>query len=518
MIARIPSRKRLSLLGVMAASLGGMAHGEIIPHPLFTDHAVLQRGVPLPFWGRASAGERVTVSFAGQTLNTQADQEGNWMVRLSPMDASPAPREMILAGQGNSVRLKDLLVGDVWLCGGQSNMEWPLAKTTDGRQIAARTREPLIRLFKVGKAQSAKPLAKPEGSWTPCDARNVASFSAVGFYFAKALRESIDVPVGLIGSHVGGTAADKWISGAALESHPRLRSIPKAAARAEASHDPEKAANAHRIAMDRYRKSSESLRAQGKPVPAPPAAPSDPRGRGPSSLYNGMIAPLQPFPLRGVIWYQGEANRGNPTQYADLFPTLIHDWRKAWKQPDLPFLFVQLPPFNAIPPEMREVQSQVWRDVPHTAMVVITDHGSATNIHPPVKEPVGRRLALAARSVAYGQAVVSSGPLFRSMTLRGKVAEIRFDHLGGGLTTPQGEDELRGFSIAGDDGKHLPAKAVIRGEMVEVSHPDIPSPRAVRFGWDRVPDVNLFNREGLPAVPFRTDSKSSTPTSKTSSP
>lgn len=512
-----PSQKRLVLLCLATSCLSGRIWGDVVPHPLFTDHAVLQRGVPLPVWGRAAAGEPVSVSFAGQTVSTTADHDGRWKVSLAPMDAASSPREMILSGH-NTVRLKNLLVGDVWVCGGQSNMEWPVAKSQDGRQTAARTNEPLIRLFKVGKAQSARPLAEPKGRWTACDARNVASFSAVGFHFAKALRESIDVPIGLIGSHVGGTSAGMWLSRGAMESHPRLKSIPAAADRAEKSYDPEKAAIAHRAAMERFGKAAEAARTQGKPIPAAPKAPGDPRGRGPSSLYNGMIAPLVPFPIRGVIWYQGEADRGQPARYADLFPALIADWRAAWKQKDLPFLFVQLPPFDQIPPEMREVQTQVWSSVPHTGMVVITDHGSATNIHPPVKEPVGRRLALAARSVAYGQHVVSSGPLFRSMEIRGPVAEIRFDHIGGGLVTSQNTPELKGFTLAGADGKHLPAKAVIRGEAVEVSHPDIPSPRAVRFGWARVPEVNLFNREGLPAVPFRTDSPSRNPNANTSSP
>ena len=222
-----------------------------------------------------------------------------------------------------------------------------------------------------------------------------------------------------------------------------------------------------------------------------------------------MIAPLQPYAFRGVIWYQGESDRGNPGQYAKLFPTLIKDWRTAWKQGDFPFLFVQIPPFNAIPPELREIQADTWKTTPKTGMVVITDHGSASNIHPPVKEPVGQRLALAARAVAYGEKITWSGPVYKSMETNGSKAIIHFTSTGTGLTASGGDGRLKGFTIAGTDGKFVPADAVIRGTAVEVSSPSVSKPAAVRFGWDKVPDVNLFNQEGLPAVPFRTDSPTS---------
>jgi sialate O-acetylesterase len=384
-------------------------------------------------------------------------------------------------------------------------MEWAVAKSTNGRAVAAKINEPLIRLFEVGSAPSATPQPTVKGRWTPCDARNAAAFSAVAYYFGRDLQKSLNVPVGLIGSYVGGTAAEKWISEASLLAHPGLKGLIGRQKRAEQAYDSEKAKASYQEALAKYEKAAAAAKAAGRNAPRPPAMAGNPKGRGPSCLYNGMIAPLQPYAIRGVIWYQGESNRANPAQYADLFPTLIKDWRSAWKQGDFPFLFVQLPPFNAIPPELREIQFNTWKNTPNTGMIVITDHGSPTNIHPPEKEPVGARLALAARAVAYGEKIVSSGPVYRSMEVQGNKAIVRFDHTGGGLTYP-GDGKLKGFTIAGADRKFVPADAVIRGDVVEASSPSVSKPAAVRYGWANAPEVNLFNREGLPAVPFRSDS------------
>lgn len=423
---------------------------DVVPNPLFTSGAVLQRDIKLPIWGTAADGEKVTIQFAGQRVSTQASQ-GKWLIHLQPLQASSSPQTLIITGN-NRVEIQDLLVGDVWLCSGQSNMEWPIAKSANGRAVAAKIREPKIRLFEVATTQSLVPLDQAKGRWNHCQGKNAASFSAVAYYFGKDLHTHLKIPIGLIGSYVGGSAADRWMSPKAL----RTLNI-------------------------------------------------TPTERGPSSLYNGMIAPLQPFPIRGVIWYQGEANRGRPSQYEKLFPALIADWRDAWKQGPFPFLFVQLPPFNAIPPELREIQAKVWKNTTNTGMVVITDHGSPTNIHPPVKEPVGKRLALAARSIAYGEPLVWSGPIYREMSIHQNRAVIHFNSTGSGLTAMPAGDDLKGFTLAGSDGKFLPAEATIRGNQIEVSHPSIAAPAAVRFGWAAAPDLNLFNKEGLPAMPFRTD-------------
>lgn len=476
---------------------------EIVPNALFSSHAVLQRDAEVPVWGTGSDGEKVTVTFAGQTVSTTTT-DGKWSVRLKPMKANTKPQTLTISGS-NTIQLEDILIGEVWLCGGQSNMEWTLAKSSNGRDVASKVYEPAMRLFRVPHASSAEPQTALKGTWTPCDPKNSAYFSAVGYYFGRDLQRSLGVPIGLIGSHVGGTPAESWTSGKSLAAHPDLKSIVERQQRAEQSYDPAKAKAAFEAAKVKYEKDAAHAKAQGKPAPRVPQLTANPKGRGPSSLYNAMIAPLQPFAIRGVIWYQGESNRGNVPQYAKLFPALIADWRTAWQQGDFPFLFVQLAPFGAIPPELREVQTMTWKNTPMTGMVVITDHGSAKNIHPPAKEPVGHRLSLAARAVAYGEKITWSGPVYQTMEKSGAKAVIHFTSTGGGLTASGNDGKLKGFEIAGSDGKFLTADAVITGSSVEVSNPSIHQPEAVRYAWSNVPDVNLFNKEGLPAVPFRSN-------------
>lgn len=485
----------------------GLASAEVKPHALFSDHAVMPRDCELPVWGTASDGEKVEVSFAGQTVTGTASA-GKWVVRLKPLAASPTPSKMIIRGPRNEVVIQDLLVGDVWLCSGQSNMEWPLAKSTRGRQVAAGIKAPNIRLFQVEKRMSATPVSEAGGNWTACDPQHAMRFSAVAYYFGRDLNQAMQVPIGLIGSHVSATAAELWTSRSALDAHPKLKFLHERHQRIVQQYDPARAKADYEAAMEKYRTVAEKARAAGRKPPRAPGMAGNPKDRGPSCLYNGMIAPLQPFPIRGVIWYQGESNRANPPLYASLFPALIADWRKAWNRSDLPFLFVQLAPFNAVPPELREIQTQVWKSTPHTGMAVITDFGSAGNIHPPDKEPVGKRLALAARAIAYGERIVWSGPVFTKADFRQDRVILRFTSVAKGLRAQGNSGVLKGFSLAGADGKWVPAQAVIRGaDTLEIISPEVSQPKAVRYGWDKVPDVNLFNSEGLPAVPFRTDNQ-----------
>ena len=505
MLLSFPATSSIAL-ALLACHL--QVQAAVSPNPLFSSHAVLQRDTVLPVWGTADPGEKVTVRFAGQSVSTTASPDGKWRVLLKPMKADATPQTLTISGT-NTVTLDDILIGEVWLCSGQSNMEWPVAKSANGRAVAAKINEPLIRLFEVASAPSAIPLPSAKGRWTPCDPKNAAAFSAVGYYFGRDLQKALKVPVGLIGSYVGGTAADKWISTPSLAAHPALKGLIDRQKRAEQAYDPAKAKAVYQEALAKYEKAAAAAKAAGKKPPRPPSLAGNPRHRGPSCLYNGMIAPLQPYAIRGVIWYQGESNRGNPRQYADLFPTLIKDWRSAWGRGDFPFLFVQLPPFNAIPPELREIQFHTWKNTPHTGMIVITDHGSATNIHPPVKEPVGQRLSLAARAVAYGEKITWSGPVFRSMETNGSQITLHFSSTGDGLMASGNGGRLKGFTIAGKDMKFVPADAVIRGDTVLVSNPQVPRPAAVRYGWAKVPDVNLFNKNGLPAVPFRSDAPKS---------
>jgi len=452
-----------------------LLRAEVKPNALFSDGAVLQHGRAVPVWGTAGDGEKVTVRFDGLTVSTIASN-GQWMVRLRPMLANAVPQTMSITGS-NTVEIKNLLVGDVWICSGQSNMQFALQQSADAAKHIAAANDPLLRLFTVPRHGKAEPQHDVAGNWSVCSSKTVPGFSAVGYFFGRDLRKSQRVPVGLISSNVGGTPAEKWTSWRALAANPKLQHY----------------------------------------------AAGQPSDGGPSCLYNAMIAPLQPFAICGVIWYQGESNANNlqhAVEYRELFPAMIKCWRDEWEQPpsqgygargrELPFLFVQIAPFNTMIPEIREAQLLSWQKTPRTAMVVITDYGNANDIHPQQKEPVGARLALAARKVAYGEWIEYSGPVYESMKVSGNRVDLKFTHVGGGLVAKGGA--LKGFTIAGADKKFVPAKAVINGDAVAgdavvVSSKEVAQPVAVRYGWANVPDVNLFNTFGLPATPFRTDIK-----------
>jgi sialate O-acetylesterase len=327
----------------------------------------------------------------------------------------------------------------------------------------------------------------------------------VAWFFGRDLRRALKVPVGLIHSSVGGTPAESWTPQATLEGDPELREIIEQHAQQMNRYNPAAATARQKKAQAKYKEDVARARAEGKQPPAAPPPAGDPRAKRPSGLYNAMIAPLQPYAIAGVIWYQGEANAGRAAQYQKLFPAMIQSWRQAWGQGEFPFLFVQIAPHQKMTPEIREAQLLTWQKVPRTGMAVITDVGNETDIHPRQKEPVGARLALAARAVAYGEKLEYSGPVFSSMKLEDDRAVLSFTHLGGGLVAKDGE--LKGFTIAGADGNFVAAKASIVGDKVIVSSPSVSKPVAVRYGWANTPDVNLFNQEGLPATPFRTDVK-----------
>jgi len=442
------------------------ARADVQPNALFSSGAVLQQGMSVPVWGTASEGEKVTVSFEGQRVSTVA-RGGKWMVRLKPLRAG-GPFQMIISGE-NEIRLGDIYVGEVWVCSGQSNMQMPLEQTENADQVIAASKDPMLRLFTVPNIAADEPAAAVNAVWRECGPEAVAKFSAVGYFFGRDLRRALKVPIGLIDSSWGGTAAQAWTSPSALAASPEFRGM--------------------------------------LPDPSNP-------GEGPHRggvLFNGMIAPLLPYAIRGAIWYQGESNAGAAYQYRTLFPTMIRSWREAWGQGDFPFLFVQLAPWQPTPtnpaegtwPELREAQLLTAKTCPNTAMVVITDCGDEKDIHPKRKEPVGVRLAIAARAIAYGEKIEYSGPIYKSMIVKGDRVILYFDHVGSGLVAKGGE--LKGFTIAGEDRVFHPARASIYGSSVIVSSPEVARPVAVRYGWQNYPIVNLYNREGLPASPFRTD-------------
>ncbi|MEI8122622.1 MAG: sialate O-acetylesterase [bacterium] len=475
-------------------------YADVTPHALFCNHAVLQRDKPIPVWGQAAPGEKVTVRLADKIAETTvAGADGRWSVRL-PAQPVGGPFTLVFEGK-NRVEVTDVWLGDVWVCSGQSNME---------RQLGLRSGQKPIENWEQAVATADYPkiryFAEP-GKWEVCSPQTAPHFTAVGYFFGRELHRQLQVPIGLINRSRGGTPAEKWIRQARLASDfPEIL----------AAH--EKKIADYPAVLDKYQaeepallkaweEASAAAAAAGKPAPRKPKPPNDPRATNdqPSVYYQGLIAPLQPYAICGVIWYQGEANAHGAETYRSLFPALIADWRAQWGQGDFPFLFVQIAPYKSTPLEIRDAQLHAWRVTPNTAMVVTTDVGDADDIHPTRKEPVGARLALAARALAYGEKIEYSGPRFISATAAGGKMIVRFDHLGGGLVAKDGP--LRGFTISGDGKTFVPAEAAIVGDTVEVRAANVAAPLAVRYGWANVPDVNLYNAAGLPASPFRSDGK-----------
>ena len=620
-------------------------------HPLFTDHVVLQRDVPTPIWGWAEPGTRVKVDLAGQSVETTTNDGGKWMARLGPYPAG-GPHVLSVSGP-KSVEVKDVLVGDVWLCSGQSNMEWALNAANNPEAEVAAADYPKLRLFQVPKKTALEPEATVDAKWEPCTPRTAAGFTAVGYFFGRDLQRELNVPIGLIHSSWGGTIAEAWVSPEALEplgdfarplaqirdqrAEPKAQPMKFAEAMAAwwRKNDPGSAdapgwadpkldaadwktmdlpGNWERRGLPDFdgiawfRKEFDLPEAwDGKPLAltlgaiddrdttfvngvevghtenwaagrsyrVPPgvakpgrnviavrvldtsglggfSGPADamkirPTGddqagpialAGPWSyktaapmsdlssppelegenanrvtvLYNGMIAPLAPFPIKGAIWYQGESNSGRPAQYRRLLPTLIRDWRAHFEVGDFPFLIVQLAnymdrrdkPVDSSWAELREAQFLTTKALPNVAVALAIDIGEAKDIHPRNKQEVGRRLALDALAMTYGKDVESSGPVFRAAEARGKSIRLTFDHLGGGLVA-KGDGKLEGFAIAGADGKFRWADAAIEGDAVVVTSPEVEAPTQVRYAWADNPKCNLYNQAGLPAVPFRTD-------------
>jgi sialate O-acetylesterase len=486
------------------------------PHPLFTSGAVLQRGISVPVWGEADDGEKVTVRIQDQEAIT-VTRGRRWEVRLRPLKAG-GPFTLTIEGT-NKVEVPDVLVGDVWVASGQSNMEWPLSRTANPQAAIAGAADPMLRLFTVPHAVSDIPLRTVGGQWRPCNPETVAGFSAVAYYFGRDLRRALNVPIGLINSSWGGTLAEAWTSRRVLGSHPALSPILTQYSEAKRKYlDAYRAYQEAQLAADQRPTTNDQRPTTDAAKPLPPLAPAqrppyNPENQNrPAGLYNAMIRPLQPYAIRGVIWYQGESNAGRAYQYQTLFPAMIWNWRDDWGQGDFPFLFVQLAPFMKIVAEpeesawaeLREAQRLTALTVPDTGIAVITDAGDEADIHPPRKEPVGARLALAARVIAYGHSIEFSGPMYSGNQIKGDKIVLYFQHARGGLVAQGGEP--KGFTIAGEDGKWFNARATIQGDRVIVSSPQVPRPVAARYGWANFPVVNLMNKAGLPASPFRTDS------------
>ena len=496
------SRVLLRLVLVCTALI---ARADVKLPGLFSDNMVLQQGMRAPIWGRADDGERVTVTFRGRKVSATA-RNGKWRVEL-PGQKAGGPDTLIVEGK-NRIELKNVLVGEVWICSGQSNMEFPLNHSFESENDIARSANPHLRLLTVPKLKANEPVDDVKAGWQECNPDTVKNFSAVAYYFGRDLQKARGAPVGLIHTSWGGSPAEVWMSEKVLAGNPEYKRA--------ILDEYQTALKNYQAALEKFQKEEAALKNEGKTMERKPPAPPFWK---PTELYDGMIAPLIPCAIKGALWYQGESNAGRAWQYRSLFADLIRNWRRDWGEGDFPFLAVQLAPWDrnkkrsvdqitADPvesdwAELREAQLLATKVLAKVGLAVITDVGDKDDIHPTKKEPVGRRLALLARNIAYGEKVECYGPQYRDMRIKGNQVILSFDHAGGGLESRGGR--LRGFAVCGADRKFVWANAEIDSGKVMVSTPEVEKPVAVRYGWADYPVVNLFNHEGLPASPFRTD-------------
>jgi sialate O-acetylesterase len=468
------SRRWSALALVLAA---GTARADVTLHPLFTDNMVLQQKAKLPVWGKAAPGEEVAVKlFDGKTVTgegaAKADDKGDWKVALEPQKAGTDYR---LEVKGKTeVTLRNVAVGEVWVCSGQSNMEWSVNASGEADRVKAGALNANLRLFTVAKKTSPTPLndyadLKHLSGWASCTPQNVGGFSACAYHFGQAIQKALNVPVGLINTSWGGTVCEAWTSAEAMDAVDSLKYLGERARAAKAGNNPNQ----------------------------------------PAVLYNAMIHPLLPYSVKGAIWYQGESNAGRAYEYRTLFPTMIEDWRKKWGT-DIAFHLVQLAPWHASDAdgvawaELREAQTLATTKLKGVGMAVITDGGDLFDIHPKSKDMAGSRLARAALAKTYEQKVIGSGPTYKEMKVEGDKVTLTFDNVGTGLMAKY--PTLNGFTACGEDRYFYPAKAVVQGtDTIVVTCDKVSKPVAVRFGWKNYPIVNVYNKEGLPMVPFRTD-------------
>lgn len=493
----------------------GQANADVRLPAVIGNHMVLQQNMPLKIWGWADPDEAVTVQILSNKVKTKADKNGKWLVTLPEMSAG-GPHSMTVSGK-NTVAIENILVGEVWVCSGQSNMEWTVRSVDHNVEETFAANYPQIRLFQVPKRASAAPMDDVEASWQACDPASALNFSAVAYFYGRMLHQELGVPVGLIHTSWGGTRIEPWTPMAGFEGVTELKDII-----AEVQEAPAK----YREALGKSLNEMEAWLAQAKQaydkgeglpeMPTPAQNPLADRQK-PMSLYNGQVYGLVPFGIRGAIWYQGESNRAEGVHYFYKMKALIEGWRKVWAQGDFPFYFVQLAPYTYAFPESKDGADLLLAEVregqrkaltiPNTGMAVTTDIGNLFDIHPRNKQEVGRRLALWALARTYGdQDVVYSGPLYRGMRIEGDKVVLQFDHAEGGLVSRYGEP-LDWFEIAGADGKFVAARAMIKGSEVVVYSSQVAAPTAVRFGWHEQAMPNLMNQAGLPASPFSTETR-----------
>lgn len=492
-------------------------------HPLFTDHAVLQQELPVPVWGTAEPDADVEVTFAGQTHESKADAKGNWMVVLDPLLADAEPQSLAVSSGEKIVAVDDVLIGEVWVGSGQSNMAWTVSRTFTADQTARAAEEGSfkgIRLFKVPVSGADERESSVNASWALPEKDAVLNFSAAAFYFAARLARDRSVPVGIIQSANGGTNAYSWINSETRDRDPAADTVRSYWA-AMLKYYPDNLKK-YEAALAKWKEKSAAAKKAGETftVRAPQAPMGKDHVKRPSGHYNAMVAPLQPYAIRGVIWYQGEANSRVPfnTGYKDLMLALVEGWRGDWatasggdvERRDFPFYLVQLPNFAGGDPDgwpiIREQMLKFWEEGENTGMVVAIDKGEADDIHPRDKKPVGERLASFARANTYGENITFTGPVYDSLQIEGDKAIVKFRYSEAGLASLD-KQPLKYFEIAGADATFHPAEAGIDGDRLIVTSEKVAEPRAVRYAWKSNPEgANFGNQEGFPASPFRTDS------------
>ncbi len=500
--------KRLTLLVVTSAllSLAATARADVKLPAIFGNHMVLQRDAAVPVWGTAAPGEEVTVAIAGQTASAKAGADGKWSVKLAKL-AAAGPHTLTVKGK-NTVTFSDVLVGEVWLGSGQSNMAMTVNRAKDYEQEQAAAKFPEIRMFTESSAAATTAQTEGKGEWVVCSPETVGRFSATAFFFGREIHRTLKVPVGLINSSVGGTPIESWIAPEAQKASPELKGFFEGQKQAAKDFDPVKAKAKFEQDQAKWKEAAKKAKSEGKPAPK---APRDPvalneRKGNVGGLFNGKIAPLIPYAIRGALWYQGEANSTPdkaPFYHAQL-TLLVNDWRARWGY-DFPFAWVQLPNFGGAGRDWPAVREAMLKTLAlkDTGMAITIDIGEEKDIHPKNKQDVGRRLAAWALGTVYGQKVATSGPLPAGHQVRGSEVLLSFKHTDGGLVAKGGE--LKGFVVAGEDKQWKSARARIEGDKVIVSSADVKQPVAARYAWENWPTCNLYNGAGLPASPFRTD-------------
>ena len=499
------------VLALFGLSTVNTVHADVRLPAIFSDHMVLQAEVALPVWGWAEPGEKVTVACAGQAKTTTTATDGTWKVTLDPLPARLEPAELAVNGM-NALTVRDVLVGEVWLCSGQSNMAMSVSIAKDFERERAAAALPQLRMFTVASGRAETPQSDCVGKWVVCAPETVGAFSATAFYFGREIQRAQGGAVGLIHSSVGGTLIESWISGEAQLACPELSDFFAQREQRLASFDREATAAGYRQLLTKWEAAVQQAKAESKPLPTKPSDPISTHANinNVGGLFNGKIAPLIPYALRGIVWYQGESNTrpDRDLYYETQLRLLVRDWRTRWGS-ELPFAWVQLP--NVKRTEswavVREAQLKAL-DLPRTGMAITIDIGESRNLHPTNKQDVGKRLALWALGTVYGHKVVTSGPLPAGHAIRGSEIVLRFKHADGGLVARDGtprDGALKGFVIAGANRAWKPATARIEGDTVIVSSPAVSQPLAVRYAWAADPVGNFYNGAGLPASPFRTD-------------